>query len=555
MKYTLILIISLLSFTQVYVYAQDTGRLSGGFQARANVFLRDSLIGADEIPQYDNEFAGAEAWLDLAYSIKGFTAGVRFDLFNNSNLLNPNISYTAQGIGRYYISKDIGRLSLTAGHIYDQIGSGIIYRAYEARPQLIDNALLGVRGIYKISDNWSFKAFTGRQKILFDTYSPTIKGASLEGYLQLGSEDKVSLAPGFGFVNRTLSEEVVDKLVGILVGYQDVDRFDLAYNTYSASFYNTMNVGPIVWYSETAYKSPDVFFDAFAVRTDLAGTSLGKYVRESGTVFYNSLSYAGNGLGITLEGKRTERFNFRIDPTLVTNLGLVNFIPPMNRENTYRLTTRYQPATQDLEELAFQADIKYRVNKKLALGVNMSNITDFDNNLLYRELYTELVYKYQRKWQVTTGVQVQRYNQEIYEAKSEVPVVETLVPYVDFLYKLDRKRSIRTELQYMATGDKDGVKHDFGDWLFAQVEFTLAPHWSIVLSDMYNTAPGKESPTDNNGEKLSLHYPRFDVYYVNKSNRYSLSYIKQVEGVVCTGGICRLEPAFSGVRFEISSVF
>ena len=59
-------IITVLFFTQVE--AQETGRLSGGFQARANVFLRDSLIGADEIPQYDNEFVGAEAWLDLAYS-------------------------------------------------------------------------------------------------------------------------------------------------------------------------------------------------------------------------------------------------------------------------------------------------------------------------------------------------------------------------------------------------------------------------------------------------------------------------------------------------------
>jgi len=553
MKKYLILYISVLFFTQVN--AQDVGRLSGGFQARANIFLRDSLIGADEIPQYDHELAGAEAWLDLAYSFKGFTAGVRFDLFNNSNLFNPNVSYTAQGLGRYYISKEVGKLTLTAGHIYDQIGSGIIYRAYEARPQLIDNALLGVRGIYKISDNWAFKAFTGRQRFLFDTYSPTIKGASLEGFLQLGAEDQVSLAPGFGFVNRTLSDEVVGNIVGILKGYQEVDRFDLTYNTYLGSFYNTLNVGPFVWYTEAAYKSPDVFFDQFATKTDLAGTSRGKYIRDSGTVFYNSVSYAGHGLGITLEGKRTENFNFRADPLLATNFGLVNFIPPMNRENTYRLTTRYQPATQDIEELAFQADIKYRVKKNLTLGVNMSNITDFDNNLLYRELYTEVVYKYKRKWQVTSGVQVQRYNQEIYEAKSEVPIVETFVPYLDFLYKLDRKKSIRTELQYMLTGDKDGVKHDFGDWLFAQVEVSLAPHWSFVVSDMFNAAPGKESPTDSNGESLALHYPRFDVYYVNNSNRYSLSYIKQVEGVVCTGGICRLEPAFSGVRFEVSSVF
>ncbi|MFN9380586.1 MAG: DUF6029 family protein, partial [Bacteroidota bacterium] len=39
------------------------------------------------------------------------------------------------------------------------------------------------------------------------------------------------------------------------------------------------------------------------------------------------------------------------------------------------------------------------------------------------------------------------------------------------------------------------------------------------------------------------------------NNLFSLSYIKQVEGVICTGGICRLEPAFSGVRLSLNSSF
>ncbi len=538
------------------ITAQLNGRLSGGFQSTANLFLRDSLIGADNIAQYDNEFLGAEAWFDLKYSSEAFNAGIRFDLFNNSNLRNPNASYTDQGIGMFFLQKQIGKLELTAGHIYDQIGSGIIYRAYEARPQLIDNALFGVRAAYDISDNWRIKAFTGRQKILFDNYDSSVRGANLEGFFQVGEEKKVSFAPGFGFLNRTMSEEVMGSIVDVLIGYQDIDRFKPTFNVYMGSFYNTLNLGPVVWYTEAAYKNPDIYFDPFAELQDLTGTRLGKYVKNPGTVFYNSISYAGNGLGITLEGKRTENFNIRVDPTLRTNLGLIHFIPPMNRQNSYRLTTRYQPATQDLSELAFQADIQYRIKKNLIAAVNVSNITDLNNELLYRELYTEVVYKYQRKWQMTTGIQVQRYNQELYEVKPEVPIVETFVPYIDFLYKLDRKKSIRTEFQYMATGeDSKGVKHDYGDWIFAQVELALAPHWVFTLSDMYNSSPGKNSPTNESGERLALHYPRIDVFYVNKSNRYSLSYIKQVEGIVCTGGICRLEPAFSGVRLSVSSTF
>ncbi|MBX2876139.1 MAG: hypothetical protein KTR30_28725, partial [Saprospiraceae bacterium] len=70
-----------------------------------------------------------------------------------------------------------------------------------------------------------------------------------------------------------------------------------------------------------------------------------------------------------------------------------------------------------------------------------------------------------------------------------------------------------------------------------------------------NMTPGKNAPEDWNGGKKAIHYPRVDIYYSRKANRFSLSFIKQVEGVVCSGGICRLEPAFSGVRLGVNAAF
>ena len=110
----------------------------------------------------------------------------------------------------------------------------------------------------------------------------------------------------------------------------------------------------------------------------------------------------------------------------------------------------------------------------------------------------------------------------------------------------------------MVTGDdvKADAKQDYGDWVFGLVEVSLGRHWTLTASDMFNITPGKNSPFDDSGdERLSLHYPRFDVYYTTGPTRLALSYVKQVEGVVCTGGICRLEPAFSGVRFTVNSSF
>ena len=128
---------------------------------------------------------------------------------------------------------------------------------------------------------------------------------------------------------------------------------------------------------------------------------------------------------------------------------------------------------------------------------------------------------------------------------------------MDILYKIDRKKAVRLEAQVMKVGDDEinDAKQDYGDWVFGQIEVTFAPHWTFTASDMYNVGPGKNSPKGEDGDKKKIHYPRFDVFYTHRSNRFSLSYVKQVEGVVCTGGICRLEPAFSGVKFSVNSSF
>ena len=52
----------LLIFTNLK--AQETLLLGGGFQTNANLFIRDSQIGAFNIPQYDHQLFGSESWLD-----------------------------------------------------------------------------------------------------------------------------------------------------------------------------------------------------------------------------------------------------------------------------------------------------------------------------------------------------------------------------------------------------------------------------------------------------------------------------------------------------------
>ena len=547
MKKFLILFFVVFSFSSVF--AQNRGTLSGGLESNFNFFIRDSLIGADNIPQYDHLLYGAETWLNLRYDYGTWEMGLRFDMFNNSNLKDPTSAYTDEGIGNWYIKKKIKNLEVTGGYIYDQIGSGTIYRAYEERALFIDNALYGVRLKYDINADWTAKLFTGRQKRLFETYPAVIRGANIEGFISLGQETPLTIAPGIGFVNRTLDDKTVEKLVNTLATYLPGDRVEPVYNTCLGTLYSTISYSAFTMYFEASLKSPEVFYNPYLKRKNSLGSEVtGKLVKESGSVVYTSLSYAKNKLGVTAEFKRTENFDFRTDPTLILNKGLINYIPPMNRLNTYTLTARYSPATQLLSEQAYQLDVKYAFNRKYSFNINMSKIVNLDNEPLYTEVFTEFVMKNGRKWKFVSGLQYQDYNQPVYEEEGDENVI-AYTPYLDFLYKLSRKKSVNIEAQYMMT------EQDYGSWANVFVEFSSAPHWSFEASAMYNIDPAERAPKDENGNFIKILYPALGVTYTSGSNRFSLRYVKQVEGVVCSGGVCRREPAFSGVKLNVTSKF
>jgi hypothetical protein len=160
------------------------------------------------------------------------------------------------------------------------------------------------------------------------------------------------------------------------------------------------------------------------------------------------------------------------------------------------------------------------------------------------------------KQKMIFGVQYQQYNQEVYEVKPDAPMVNQVTPFVEFVQKFDKKRSLRVEAQYMFT------QQDLGSWAFLLLEFNIAPHWSFTVADLLNTDPRKlgeeiekPQPDGTLKKQTPIHYPTVAVFYTYKSYRAGLSFVKQPQGVVCTGGICRLEPAFSGVRFNLTARF
>jgi hypothetical protein len=107
----------------------------------------------------------------------------------------------------------------------------------------------------------------------------------------------------------------------------------------------------------------------------------------------------------------------------------------------------------------------------------------------------------------------------------------------DLLYKWTQKFSTRLELQYLAS--KDYQK----DWMAALLEVSFAPHWSVFASDMYN-----------HGD-TGLHYYNAGVSYAKGRTRLAVGYGRYKDGFICSGGVCRQIPQYTGANFSITTSF
>lgn len=508
------------------VNAQGAGNLSGDLMMNANFFERDVPI-TPENELYKDLLSGGEGWLSLRYSNYGFSGFLRLDVFNNSNLKTPLQAMSGFGIGAWSISKEFKGLTITGGYIYDQIGSGILFRAYEDRGLLIDNALEGLHLKYKLDDHITLKGFTGQQKNIFDRYQPIIKGFNAEADYSLGED--VHITPGVGLLNRTLDQASHTATLNGVYGLPADEQFYPKYNMYAFTGYNTLSAGDFTWYVEGAYKTREAISDINS-----------KLQNEDGNIVFSTLSYARKGVAVNVTGKRTQNFSMRTSPNETVLNGMVNWQPIVAQIRPQRLIARYTPASQDLSELALNGNVLISPNENYDFNLSYTHINTLEDKKLYREAYFEANIRSVDKFLIDVGAQYMEYNQMHYQSKGDI--IKAITPFTEITYMIDGKRSLRLQGQYMHT------KQDYGSWAFLSLEYAIAPKWSFALSDMYNVSPAH---TDEKAE----HYYNVFVAHTQGAHRFSLAYVKQVDGINCTGGVCRYEPAFSGLKFSVTSSF
>jgi len=555
------------------VEAQDKnpGTVQGNFQIDSQYYNPDSLIGAIQ----PEEKQAINAYGYITYTKGGFQAGARYEFYGPSLLGYPAGSpWSGAGIGYKFASYQNDNMEITVGNFYEQFGSGMIFRSYEERFLGVDNAMEGARIKYNPYKGIYLKGVYGKQRQAFDSKvingSGILRGGDLEINLNEFSENltekKTKVTVGASFISR-------------YQGFLNAD-FELPKNVAAYGGRFELRKGKVGLSGEYAYKI-----------NDPNGSNDNIY--KPGQGILATAVFSQKGFSVLATAKVIDNMSFSSVRYASSPFDLnVNFMPPVTKQHTYNLpATLYPYATAVNGEIGVSGEVAYKFKKakdaksgidKLLGGkygtkvtIGYAHANTLDTNHLYSENATEyeqFIADPNREGYTTKLFSlggknmIKDFNIEVYKkvskkvkmrytyynlvfdkeliqkgVNSEKPPIYADIYVADVAYKINKKHSIRFELQNLTT------KQDEGDWATGLVEYTVSPHWFVTAMDQYNYG--------NKVEELKIHYPIISAGYLQKSTRVELRYGKQRAGIFCVGGVCREVPASNGLALSVSSSF
>lgn len=526
------------SFNSTYGQQGISG-IHGNFQTDVQYYNPDSSINAPAVP----EKVLANSFLNLVYSSGNFSAGIRYESFLNA-LQGFDKQYKGNNYLFRYASYAMDDLEITAGNFYEQFGFGLILRSYQEWGLGYDNALDGIRVKYSPYKGIFLKGFIGKQRSFFD-YGPGIVR---------GADGEINFNETFSFLK--------EKKTKFILGGSFVSKFqednDPIYNLPQnvAAYSGRINIsrGGFSLGTEYAYKMNDPSSD-------------NDFIYKPGQSLYTTVSYSRKGLGISISAKRIDNMSYRSDRTALLNNLVLNYLPAITKQHTYRLATLYPYATQPNGEMGAQGEIFYTFKPESTLGgkygtrisANVSIVNNIDrvatgddlgytsdffktgDEKFFRDINIELSKKFNKKFKLTLTEIYQVYNKDVIQGLPGFGIINANINVAEIEYKINSKNSMRVELQHLY------AKKDRQNWAMLLLEYNISPHWFFAAFDEYNYG------NDINDDRI--HYFSVSAGYTKNVTRISIGYGKQREGLLCVGGVCRQVPASNGFSLSITSSF
>ena len=543
------------SFSQINLGKKVS--LTGGLQSDILFPQEDKNIGTGTY----NDFALTNTYLNLNLHSQDITAGARLEYLEYP-LPGFEKDFAGWGVPHLFVTGRYKNIEATIGDIYDQFGSGFIFRTYEERSLGIDNALRGGRIKYQPNKGIELKALGGKQRCYWELNDSYVWGGdaefSIDQWISKMQKSNTTLMLGASYVGK---QEKENPIYFYIEDKQHFEQLNLPVNIGAADFRARLQKGNISVLGEYAIKVNDPSAD-------------NGYIYHNGTATMLSTSYSKRGMSALFQAKRSDNMSFRSKRDKQGISSFINHLPAFTQQHTYALTTIYPYATQPEGEWAYQAELSYTFGRKTLLGgkygttikVNASHIRAIDKEMIpqsgymgtdeYKSsffktgketFYQDINIDIDKKWSNTFKTNLMYMNQR-FNPKT-IGHLEGMIYSNIFIlegkYQVNKKLVWRSELQYLSvskyTGDPSiGLleRSNQGDWMFGLLEVSLPPSFMFAVSDMYNSGATKE------------HYYMMSGVYNYKSHRIQLAYGRTRAGYDCSGGVCRMVPASKGLRIS-----
>lgn len=513
------------------------GYVKGSLESTANYYVDDPATKAT-VP--DGKF-GSNNYLKVDYYNNNFSAGAQMEAYTPV-LLGYSSDLKGAALTNYYISWTDDDFSVTAGTLYDQFGSGLLFRAWEDRALGLNNALTGARVSYNFKDIVAVKALWGMPRYGMKFSDTQVKGADLSF--------AISNLLGWNSTYLALEGSLMDRYEAL----SDDMRIDgCSPNCTGWSGRVNMETGGFFFKGEYVDAGVKNFYNP-----SYSGPESGQmYYRKRGNAQLIETGYNGHGLGVNLTLRRLQWMQSKITRDGTSTVNMLNYVPAMCTQYTYMLTTinPYSALCGDdarfmnCGEMGGQLDVFYNFRRGTVLGGKRgmkvhANFSTYyaiaqegsfkPGNLLFRDVSVDIEKSWTKKFKSTLLWSMQAWNPN--EGRNKTVYLSNIF-VADLLYKFTETFSTRLELQYLVTFE------DKKDWMAALVEVNFAPHWSIYASDMYNHG------------STGIHYYNGGVSYSKSRTRVALGYGRYRAGKICSGGVCKTIPAYTGANLSITTSF
>lgn len=535
-------------------FGEKGGYMTIGLESNNILYVNDAKLGTT----YPSKF-GSNDYLKLDYVNGRFSVGVQGEAYlpalqGYNDLRNNGFDKPKVMLASKYIQWQDANYSVMVGDVYDQFGNGLIFRSFEDRQLGINNSIEGGRVTATFGNIVSVKALFGRPRLYSSAngYSAgwigsqyarsTVGGADLSVSLSdiIGSEELMMSIEG-SYVNRR--ERLDRELNGMNYGTDYFPYFELTspdLNMYSARL--NLDYKGFTLRGEYAGKGKDIS----------SGAVLGKAAK--GSAVLAELGYNVGGLSVSAQVRRLEMMGTPL--SLYGNIGVMgntlNYLPALTRQHTYMLAA-LNPCQMNAEgELAVQADVYYTLRSKqsrqrywnfhanysTAYTLKSYQTASGKRELLWSDLNVDVERQWNKQWKTTVMFSRQEWNTSHGQGPALPSTTYVSNIFVgDVMYKINKKFSLRMEAQYLLSNDYEG------DWVAGLVEFNVAPHWSVFFSDMYNLGTTKTN------------YYNGGLSFTHNRTRVQVSYGRNRAGYVCSGGVCRYQPAYTGVNLMLTTSF